>query len=302
MDAVFLIRNFADKHNLILGICSAERLSWAEERIRNKWAPFVSVGIEERINPRKTMPSANSIIVIGKSYFYSLPELPLDSRPRGQISAGAIGLDYHMVLSSLLKELAEALPGQSQVYVDTGPLWERGFAQQAGLGFMGRNGHIISAKLGSFFHIGYIMTGLSFPTYQAQTLPDQCGTCNLCITHCPGNSATRCVAYLTQKKGSLEECEKRIMGNWLYGCDICQRVCPFNKDLKGPVQPELARPLLSDVLEMSNAYFNKYYKPTAAGWRGKKNLQRNALIALQNIQRGVNNGGMEYPGPTRLNI
>ena len=168
-------------------------------------------------------------------------------------------------------------------------------AQRAGLGFIGRNGLLITEEYGSFVYLGEVVTNIQFE-------PDEpgvfgCGDCTRCITACPTKAllgdgrmnAQRCLSYQTQTKGLMPEEYRKKMRNVIYGCDICQLVCPYNRGkdfhFHDEMEPKVDEvyPKLKPMLQLSNKEFNAQFGHLAGSWRGKKPLQRNALIALANL-------------------
>jgi epoxyqueuosine reductase len=283
-----------------------------------------------RSNPESVMPGLRSVIACALNYNTEhlksidvVSEADADE-PRGWISRYAWGSDYHEVLRRKLEELAVALRGQfeepfeARVYADTGPLQERVFAKYAGLGWLGKNTLLLNQTLGSWFFLGVILTTLDLaPTLGAAESPppDLCGTCRRCIDACPTDAlvepyvmdARRCISYLTiELRGSVPEELREPMGHHVFGCDICQDVCPWNR--RAPVTQEAefqpraipakkrdeaagAGPLQNDSLflpklewlasleeeEYRRAFRGSPVKRTK--WRG---LVRNACIALGN--------------------
>jgi epoxyqueuosine reductase len=180
--------------------------------------------------------------------------------------------------------------------VDTGVLSDRAVAHRAGIGFQGKNCMIISPKYGSWIYLGELITNIPFsPDEEVQ---EDCGDCTRCIDACPTGAlvgpgelnAQRCVSFLTQTKGLLSEEFMMKIGNRLYGCDTCQIVCPKNKGKHWPhhaqlqPDPEKAKPLLLPMLDLSNRQFKEQFGDTAAAWRGRGPIQRNAVIALGNFK------------------
>ncbi len=226
-----------------------------------------------------------------------------DNELRGNISLSAIGTDYHVQLKAILESLTKTIcsnykQAEAKFFVDNGPLVERELAVKAGLGFAGKNRNVITQAFGSFFFIGYILTNAVLPYSSNKNLGLSCGNCNLCIKACPGNAlceqafnVERCASYLTQKKGELTDEQKRIMGNKIYGCDICQIVCPFNKAVIKNCKHttieitdiEQANPLLCNIKNMTNKQFKERFSNTALFWRGASVIRRNAQIAIENL-------------------
>ncbi|MDR1066786.1 MAG: tRNA epoxyqueuosine(34) reductase QueG [Clostridiales bacterium] len=293
------IREFASEKGIIWGVCDGAPLSFAEKFARID-TPFVDFSFEERTCPEKTMKSVKSIIVVG-GFYGAAPNAPSDGKGRCSLSSGMAGEDYHVVMRGLLKELegriARRATFASAIFVDNGPLMERALALKSGLGFFGKNSFVINRGRGSFFNIGYMMTNLELPATSPESAGFElcektCGDNPLCEKACPGKALNskntpvmdfkKCVSYLTQKKEPLDARESAMIGSRLMGCDVCQRVCPFNAGVEKDYENEFF-PLISDILEMTNASFNRRFKRTAAGWRGKKTFARNALIALNNL-------------------
>ncbi|MDF2715480.1 MAG: epoxyqueuosine reductase [Paenibacillus sp.] len=180
--------------------------------------------------------------------------------------------------------------------VDTGALVDRAVAERAGIGWSGKNCAIITPEWGSWVYLGELVTNIPFPPDQPIT--DQCGDCTICIDACPTGAlvgpgqlnSSRCVSFVTQTKGFVTDEMMRKIGNRLYGCDTCQVVCPVNKGKNWTHQPDLqpdpdkVKPLLKPLLSMTNKQFRELYGDMAASWRGKKPIQRNAIIALGNFR------------------
>jgi len=246
--------------NCIIGICDAAPLEDERQRLLATPTPFVTGDIEKRIDPAKSLSGAKSVIVLGKSY---------EPSPTSNLSSLAYGTDYHIAIRKLLEEIANQLDCNKLIMVDSGPLAERAFAVKAGLGFWGRNGMVISPKLGSYFNIGLLVVDIVLP--YSNPINKKCpDNCRLCLDACPSNAIGKpmdCVSYHTQKKAVPTS--KELAGQ-LYGCDICQACCPFNRKVK----QTLVKP--QDIIDMKDDVF----KHTAMGWRGLDHLKRNARIIL----------------------
>jgi epoxyqueuosine reductase len=212
-----------------------------------------------RSDVQAVLPGARSVIVCLLNYQTAHPlstEAAVridDQKPRGWISRYAWGDDYHEVLGKKLDALLEFLrkryaqPFEARVYVDTGPLPERVLAKYAGLGWLGKNTLLLNQILGSFFFLGVILTTLDLePTLGSNELPppDLCGSCRQCLDACPTQAfvepyvldARKCISYLTiELRGSIPEEFRELMGNHVFGCDICQDVCPWNR--RAPLSP-----------------------------------------------------------------
>ncbi|HEX3051893.1 MAG TPA: tRNA epoxyqueuosine(34) reductase QueG [Aggregatilineaceae bacterium] len=193
------------------------------------------------------LPGVQSIIVVALDYgTFAVPDEILTDPRRGRLSNYAWGVDYHAVMTPRLEQLA-ALIGDAaaRVYVDTGAVLERSHAQQAGLGFVGKNTMLIHPRRGSFMFLGEILTTTHFDEYDSPQRESMCGTCTRCLTACPTNAfphpyvldARRCISYLTiELKGHIPEALRPLLGNWVYGCDICQVVCPWTRFVQPTVE------------------------------------------------------------------
>ncbi len=297
MDIEKIIYTYAKKNGIgAAGICSGEDYSCMRsclEKNNPSLKGFVEQDIEKRIYPSLTLPGIKSIIVFALSYGKRF-DFAMDDRLRGNLSHGAIGEDYHITLKRIFEGLAEELHKihsfRYKIFVDTGPLIDREVAKRAGIGPIGKNGSVISPICGSMLFIGYMMTDLDLP-FSAPAEENACASCRICIDSCPsgalseaGFQAEKCISCLTQLNRPLNTEEMARMGKQIYGCDICQLSCPKNKNMnRTPVTDiNAAKPDLENLLYLSNKAFKQTLGQTAAGWRGKKILQRNALIALGN--------------------
>lgn len=291
-----VIYDFAEEKNLSIGIASVEpfyELRPILEKKSDSLLGFVEKNIERRIDPRLTMEDVESIIVVAMGYKKNITGDVFGLR--GNLSMGAVGTDYHVVLKEHLESLNQRLEEidpqfQGICFVDTGPLVDRDLAVRGGLGYIGMNGCLHTKKFGSMVFLGYIMTNVVLQ----KKAPTQgtCSKCKKCIQACPGGALQengfdieRCVSYLTQKKGLLSREEMRLIGKQIYGCDVCQIVCPNNQQKKSleTFSTEEAMPLLESILSINNKEFRETFGKTAAGWRGKKIIQRNAVAILGNI-------------------
>lgn len=262
-----------------------------------------------RADMRLTLPQAASVVSVGVSYF--VKDLPPEIRydpARGLIARYAWGRDYHEVLTPRLQALGEFLaqesgtPVMSRAYVDTGPLLERDLAQQAGLGFTGRNTMLINPDWGSYLFLGELITTAELES----DLPDSrgtCGRCTRCLGACPTEAfvapyvldARRCISYLTiELKGPIPRELRPLMGNWIFGCDVCQEVCPwtrkFSRATREPAfRPELemVAPPLIPLMELTPEGFRKRFEHSPV-WRAKRRgLLRNVAVALGNWGNGA---------------
>ncbi|PAD75522.1 tRNA epoxyqueuosine(34) reductase QueG [Paenibacillus campinasensis] len=264
---------------------------------------FEEPDLHKRVTPMLPGTEPASLIAIAVAYPSKMANPP-KSEPgkyRGIMARSAWGRDYHHVLREAMSRLEafirERVPDAVlESMVDTGALVDRAVAQRAGIGFSAKNCAIISPKYGSWIYLGEMVTNIPFPPDTPVT--EDCGECTKCIDACPTGAlvgpgqlnSQRCISFLTQTKGFLDEEVMRKIGNRLYGCDTCQIVCPKNRgknwDHHPALQPdpEKAKPLLLPILDLSNREFKETYGDTAAAWRGRKPIQRNAVIALGNFR------------------
>jgi epoxyqueuosine reductase len=204
---------------------------------------WLSDRFDERTDPARYFPGARSAICVASNYRVDLD--PPSSAEHARVARYALGDDYHIVMKDRLHDLAdwlrEAVPGtETRSSVDTAPVMEKELAARAGIGWMGKNTCIIHEKIGSFILLGQILTSLDLPADSA--VDDRCGSCTRCIDACPTGAisapyemdATRCISYLTiEHRGEIADDLKPKIGNWIYGCDICQDVCPWNRKSPG---------------------------------------------------------------------
>ncbi|MGG3609143.1 tRNA epoxyqueuosine(34) reductase QueG [Priestia megaterium] len=264
---------------------------------------FEESDIEKRVDPTLVVPKARSIISIALAYPSKLKDAPKSTKEdrRGIFCRASWGQDYHTVLRDRLQKLEtfikEKVPAAIlQSMVDTGELSDRAVAERAGIGWSGKNCAIITPEFGSYVYLGEMITDIPFPP--DKPIEDGCGTCNKCVDACPTGAlvtggqlnSQRCIAFLTQTKGFLAEEFRSKLGNRLYGCDTCQTVCPENKGKdfhfhpEMEPDPELAKPKLKPLLTMSNREFKEKFGHVSGSWRGKKPIQRNAIIALAHFK------------------
>jgi epoxyqueuosine reductase len=251
------------------------------------------------------LPSVKSIICVGLDYATWEPPPEIKNDPgRGRISNYAWGADYHIVMTPKLSELADWLRGQTEaevankVYVDTGAILERDHAQQAGLGFAGKNTMLINPRGGSWFFLGELLTTAELLVDEIKPRMPSCGSCSRCLTACPTNAfpephvldGRRCISYLTiELKGWIPREFRPLMGNWIYGCDICQEVCPFNRfsvpSQVGEFYPagwETVAPPLLDLLDLDEESFQERFANSPIRRIKRSRLVRNACVAAGN--------------------
>lgn len=263
--------------------------------------------VTRRQDLKDIMPTAESLILVGLDYRSQFADEAILSDPsRGRIASYAWGLDYHNVLEIRLQMFAEWIAEQNQdqiehkVYVDTGAILERSHAQQANMGFVGKNTMLINPRRGSYFFIGEIVTSLELDEYDTPHRDNMCGTCTRCLNACPTDAfpepfvldARKCISYHTiENKGWIDRELRSRFGNWIFGCDICQDVCPFQRFT--PETEEVAfmafdldriAPQLTDVLSLTDATFNHMFRRSLVERIKRERLVRNACIAAGNWQ------------------
>ena len=257
---------------------------------------------DRRADVRAVMPSARSVIVLATVYNVDRAySTELTDRRTGHIARYAWGDDYHDVVGRRTDELLCWMRAQTQeafeakAYVDTGPIQERVYAQYAGLGWIGKNTCLINPELGSWLFLSEIIVSLALEPDQPGF--DRCGTCTLCLDACPTGAipepwvldATRCLSYLTiELKGNIPEAQRPALGTHLFGCDVCQEVCPWNaapaRSTAATWQPRVAldRPRVVDLWRRSDDDLRATIKGSALRRAGVTRLRRNLAVAIAN--------------------
>jgi epoxyqueuosine reductase len=285
----------------------AEANSMAEEAIMlKKWLDdgkhagmdYMENYFDKRTDPRKLLESARSVIVLLYNYY---PGKISEVSDNFKVSKYAYGTDYHFVLKKKLKSIIEYLHEvagdiKARAFVDSAPVLERSWAEKAGLGWIGKNTCLITKERGSYFFIGEIITDLKLK-YDTQTVPDYCGGCTRCIEACPtkalsneGLDANRCISYWTiEHKG--ENISPEFKGEfqyYIFGCDICQDVCPWNR-LAEKHNEDAFKPLKifkefqrSDWSNLTPEMFNKIFKKSPVKRAKYKGLMRNIAFINEN--------------------
>ena len=264
---------------------------------------FEEPDLEKRTRPELLLNEAVSIIAIAIAYPSKMKDAPqgVKGARRGIFSRSSWGKDYHSALRERLVLLeayiaAHYPEARMRSMVDTGELSDRAVAERAGIGWSAKNTNIITPEFGSYVYLGEMITNIPFRFDEA--MEDQCGDCRLCIDTCPTGAiveggqlnAQRCISFLTQTKGFLPDEFRGKIGNRLYGCDTCQTVCPKNKRKANQIHaefepdPEIAKPLLEPLLKISNREFKEKFGYISGSWRGKKPIQRNAILALAHFK------------------
>jgi len=261
---------------------------------------YLERGAEKRHDTRLPFEGVCSAVVVAMNYG--------GTQPPGPVARYARGDDYHELMVDRLNELHRWIEGvvghsiRGKPYVDTGPILERDLAQRAGLGWIGKNTNLLNPTLGSFFFLGELLLDLELRADEPFET-DHCGSCTRCLDACPTNAfvaphvldATRCISYQTiEQKGSIDETLKEAIGENLYGCDICQSVCPWNvKFSKDATEPAFkpraflaekdARTLAVDLLAMSQAESGAAFRKSPMKRAKLAGLQRNARVVLHNV-------------------
>jgi epoxyqueuosine reductase len=254
-----------------------------------------------RRDPGRAWPEARSAVVVLHNYFQNAT----DPAPgRGRVARYALGDDYHAVMRARLSALGDHLlaaagTGAYRAYVDAGPLPERELARRAGLGWFGKNTMLIHPRLGSFTFVGVVLTDLDL----ARDDPfetDRCGTCHRCLDACPTEAfpapraldATRCISYLTiESRSPIPDELKSGVGQRLFGCDVCQDVCPWNVRFAAETAEPAYRgrpadqwPTLEEIVRMSERECETAFEGTALERAGRSGLARNAAVVLENAR------------------
>jgi epoxyqueuosine reductase len=258
-------------------------------------------------DPQNVVPDVRALVVVGLYYGeavpgHALPESNAQGAPRGRISRYAWGDDYHAVMEPGLRRLAEFLLHRgarvARYYVDTGPVIDRAAARRAGLGWYGKNTMIITRRTyGSWIFLGEILTDLTLPADPPAR--GSCGECRLCLDACPTGAivdpyvvdARRCISYLTiEHRGPIPREIRPQIGDHIFGCDICQTVCPHNAKTAARTHPELAprpgvgpRPELIPLLNISEEEFRRRFRGSPVRRTKRRGLRRNVAVALGNL-------------------
>lgn len=265
--------------------------------------------VQRRADPRAILPECRSILVLGARYYDPRSEPGEQADPesdaslRGRVASYAWGMDYHEILPERLKALAGFIEQQVggslplRWYTDTGPILERDLAQRAGLGWIGKNTCLINPQQGSYFLLTEMLLGLDLEP-DPPLLTDHCGSCTRCLEACPTAcilpdrtlDASRCISYLTiELKGAIPENLRPEIGEWVFGCDICQEVCPWNIRFSTPQgdaafapRPGLPSPDLKEELSLTTEEFNRKFKGSPVKRAKRRGYLRNVAVALGN--------------------
>jgi epoxyqueuosine reductase len=267
--------------------------------------------VARRTDPASILPGVSAVVMVGACYHTRpLPPELCDDRSRGVVASYAWGDDYHEVMTPRLDQLAEFVVAQTgnvaayRAYVDTGPVLERDLAAQAGLGFVGKNTNLIHPRLGSWFFLGELLLALDRPPeggVRNRSYPEEkgtCGRCTRCLDACPTSAfagpyvldAQRCISYLTiELKGPIPRALRPLIGNRIFGCDICQEVCPWNRRFAQPTaepafqpRPDGMAPRLLELMALDNEGFRQRFQASPVKRARRRGLLRNVAVALGN--------------------
>ena len=277
----------------------------ALKRIRDGHMDGFSWYTEERVRranrPQELLQGAKSVISLALSYNTDEPKSP-DEQPRGKIARYAWGDDYHDVIKKRLREFAAKLPSvagrpvNTRIFVDDGPMNDRAAAARAGIGWFGKNTNILTQSHGSWVFLAQVITDI--PLEPDAPLKKTCGQCSLCIPACPTDAIVapyvidnkRCISYLTiELRGAIPRELRPLVGDWVFGCDICQDVCPVNRKARGSLEPafqqrhDFAAPALIPLLDLDQAAFSARFRRSPIKRAKRIGLQRNVCVALGNI-------------------
>jgi epoxyqueuosine reductase len=259
---------------------------------------------ERRSNPQKILPGCQSLISLGINYYS--PQFPNEEPGFGRIARYAWGEDYHRLFKRKLKRLEKIIhdlrpESQSRSYADTGPVMEKAWAQESGLGWIGKHSNLVSPEFGSWLLLGEILTTLELEPDEPAT--DHCGTCSLCIQACPTGAITepyvvnaeKCISYLTiEFRGSIDQIseEQRYqMGNHIFGCDDCLDICPYNVNAQAPTESALQpsfltlNPHLDSLSALSKESFQKQFQHSPIRRSKHDGFLRNLTVAQENSTR-----------------
>jgi len=294
----------------------SERASYYRQWLKAGYAGgmrYLARHVQARENPGSLLPQARSIICVGLSYSRG-PETAFEAgRGAARVARYARGEDYHILICRMLGRLVDELhrrlgePFGSRVCVDTAPLLERELAAAGGIGWIGKNTCLISPQLGSYVLLGEAITTLDLPADEPAA--DGCGRCERCLRACPTGAlmapyqldASRCISYLTiEHRGVIPAEFHRAIGDWVFGCDLCQEACPYNRKCCCVARKEGVESRVSGVLDLTElaALRASGYRRLVSGTalrRARRNmLRRNALVAIGNVPWP--------PGPARGRI
>jgi epoxyqueuosine reductase len=267
---------------------------------------YLERGAEKRHDTRRPFQGVQSAVVVAMNYGGTQPDGPVARYARGD--------DYHDLMIDRLNELHRWIENEighavrGKPYVDTGPILERDLARRAGLGWFGKNTNLINPELGSYFFLGELLLDVELSADDPFEM-DRCGSCTRCLDACPTNAfvaprvldATRCISYQTiEQKGPIAETLREAIGEHLYGCDVCQEVCPWNVKFsrdatesayaaREVIAGKDARTLATELLAMSQEEISAAFRKSPMKRAKLRGLHRNARVVLKNLETGPNN-------------
>jgi epoxyqueuosine reductase len=277
---------------------AAEFRNWLQEGAAGEMS-YMGRGEEKRCNPQKVLPGARSVIVVALNYFQGDTIRRSQTLTTGKIARYAWGDDYHNLIATKLDKIDNFLRqfgGRQKCYVDTGPILERDYAAQAGIGWHGKSTMLIDPRLGTWFFLGEILTTLELPADSPQR--DRCGTCERCITACPTGAITaphrldarRCISYLTiELKGSIPLELRSLIGDRIFGCDDCLNACPWNRFAQASRETAFSARRsttgmeLREYLKLNDAEFRSLFRNSPIKRVKRRGFLRNVCIALGNV-------------------
>jgi epoxyqueuosine reductase len=286
-----------------VGIARAEALT--DEGVRlNEWLgrgfhgtmTWMQKDVEKRADVRRIVPSAKSVISIALNYY--VPASYSNAKGTGKISRYAWGDDYHIVMTPRIQSLVDCIKSErpdvrSAAYVDTGPVLDKAWAVRAGIGWIGKHTNVITKEYGSWVFLGEIIVDVELE--YDEPIADFCGSCTACIEACPTDAivepyvldSTKCISYLTiENRGDIPEQLKSRLANWVYGCDICQDVCPWNRfqqptaEIAFRPREENLSPDLHALSEISEDEFSQRFRRSPVKRTKQRGLVRNAKAVL----------------------
>ena len=274
---------------------------WLAEEREGEMA-YLTRNKEKRYDPRLLVEGTKSIVTVLYNYF---PKQQIGDGEHFKIAKYAYGADYHDVLKGKMRQLLEHIESQTgklvgtRIFVDSAPVLDRAWAVRCGLGFIGKNTTLIHPKKGSFFFIGHLFLPIEL-TGTEKAISNHCGRCTKCLDACPTGAlespfhidARKCISYLTiEYKGSLDGLDPNSFKGWMYGCDICQDVCPYNRFSLPNLEPQFqpSEPLMAmrenDWKNLTKADFDALFKRSAVQRAGFEGLKRNIEFLSSNKLR-----------------
>lgn len=297
----------------IVGFTTADAFERDEaaalQRVRDGLMDGLAWYTEERVRranrPKALLDGAASVISLALSYNTGAPP-PSDGQPRGKIARYAWGDDYHAVIKKRLRGFADGLPAivgrevKTRLFVDDGPMNDRAAAERAGVGWFGKNTNILTQSHGSWVFLAQVITDIALQP--DAPLKKTCGSCVMCIDDCPTGAIVapyvldnrRCISYLTiELRGAIPRELRPLVGDWVFGCDICQDMCPVNRKAAESLEPafrqrhDFAAPALMPLLSLDDAEFSERFRRSPIKRAKRIGLQRNVCVALGNIGDGA---------------